>query len=75
MSDKSRGAAEAGEMTKPSNDWRKRGRSRFTRLSMLKRDIRSAATRSKKKGVVVTLATLGDDRIKHDGHSAGKTKV
>jgi hypothetical protein len=41
-----------------SKDWRKRGRSRFTPRSQLVRDIRGAATVSRRKGVKVTLASL-----------------
>lgn len=43
---------------KPSNDWGKRGRLRFTRRSLLVRDIRAAQTRSRKRGVKVTLAPI-----------------
>jgi hypothetical protein len=38
--------------------WSKRGRSRWTEKSRLIRDIRGAATVSKRKGVKVTLATM-----------------
>jgi hypothetical protein len=43
---------------KPSNNWGKRGRSRFTRRSLLIRDIRAAQTRSRKRGVKVSLAPI-----------------
>jgi hypothetical protein len=43
---------------RPSKDWRKRGRARWTRKSQLVRDIRGAATVSKRKGLKVSLPVL-----------------
>jgi hypothetical protein len=42
----------------PSNDWRKCGRLGWTPQAMLKRDIRAATTRSKKKGIKVSLPNV-----------------
>jgi hypothetical protein len=39
----------------------KLARPKWTRLALLKRDIRSAATRSKKKGTKVSLANKHDE--------------
>jgi hypothetical protein len=41
-----------------SRDWRKQGRANITRLSLLKRDIRAAQTRSRKRGIKPTLAPV-----------------